>query len=299
MTYPRPLSDKNLEKKYEEAHITDEMSAFLHEFFSSCANLYGAIAIEDMWQIYRDLREHFPEVRKNHFAAFVSIVRREVQPYRVYRHDELYGKDENDISGDWLLHKDLTGEGSRRFVPFFDLLKARGNRPYYVPDDLMGYAQGGYSENDRSFLEYLSCIVSMKDFNDCGVPNVNKGKMLGEFSRLNVSERYKIDRIRDRDAQFAAIREKTRLCAAEKILKDIILVNNIGLIPPSFHLIRILSDLSDAWVYTDELQRKELRKVFADHYNHSRLWCLAGWTPAELNLTCKRMHEAIEFGLRS
>lgn len=298
MTYPKPLSEKALEKKYEEAHITGEKREFLHKFFAACANLYGAIGLNDMWEIYIDLKDQFPMIHKNDMARFSLIARREDQPYRIFRHEELFDGNDGKGSDNWLIHKDLIGSGSRKLFLFHALLKARGSRPYYLSGEMLSNARMGYTENDKALLEYLSYFVSINDFNIYGVPNVNKGKLLGEFSYLTVSERYETDKIKDYDAQMDAIREKTQLSAAEKILKDIILVNNVGRVPPSFHFLKILGELSDVWVEIDEGKRKELRNVFVRHYNNSRLWCLGGWTADELHLSCERMHEVIPFSLR-
>ncbi len=50
MSYPKPLSEKSLERLYRESKLTKEKQSFLHAFFAACANLYGAIALR-FWKI--------------------------------------------------------------------------------------------------------------------------------------------------------------------------------------------------------------------------------------------------------
>ena len=45
MPYPKPLSEKSLEKLYKDAGLTNEARSFLYAFFTACANLYGMIAL--------------------------------------------------------------------------------------------------------------------------------------------------------------------------------------------------------------------------------------------------------------
>ena len=298
MTYPRPLSDKNLEKKYEEAHITKEIRQFLHEFFAACANLYGAIELNDMWQTYRDLKDQFPMIHKTDMVRFSMIVRREDQPYSIYKYDELYDAEDYKGFKNWLIHKDLVGYASMKLILYYKLINARGDRPYYVPQDLLSYAQTGYTKDDCKLLDYLGCFVSVKDFNVYGFQNENKGKTLGEFSFLTKSDVREIGRLRDDDARVAAVYEKTKVSAAEKIIKNIILNNNVGAMPPSMLFWSTLIDIADQGVVIDSTQRKDLLRRVAYHYNNSRLWWLGGWTPNELHLSFERMHEAMLSGLQ-
>jgi hypothetical protein len=41
MSYPKPLSEKTIERLYREAGISNEMQTYLHTLFAACANLYG------------------------------------------------------------------------------------------------------------------------------------------------------------------------------------------------------------------------------------------------------------------
>ena len=84
MSYPKPLSEKSLNRLYMQAGLSTETCAFLHSLFAACANLYGTIAIRDVWSVYQELKSDVPRIHRRDLIAFSSIVRREVQPYWVY-----------------------------------------------------------------------------------------------------------------------------------------------------------------------------------------------------------------------
>ena len=90
MSYPKPLSEKSLNRLYMQAGLSTETCAFLHPLFAACANLYGTIALRDVWSVYQELKSDVPRIHRRDLIAFSAIVRREVQPYRVYEIEELY-----------------------------------------------------------------------------------------------------------------------------------------------------------------------------------------------------------------
>ena len=89
MSYPKPLSEKTIERLYHEAGISNEMQTYLHTLFAACANLYGALSLRDTWSLYQGITGA-PKIRRKDLIAFSSIVRREKQPYYVFEIEELY-----------------------------------------------------------------------------------------------------------------------------------------------------------------------------------------------------------------
>ena len=83
MSYPKPLSEKSLNRLYMQAGLSTETCAFLHSLFAACANLYGTIALRDVWSVYQELKSDVPRIHRRDLIAFSSIVRREVQPYHL------------------------------------------------------------------------------------------------------------------------------------------------------------------------------------------------------------------------
>ena len=48
MAYPKPLSQKTLDKMYQESGLTEEKIDFLRNLFDSAAALYGIITLDDL-----------------------------------------------------------------------------------------------------------------------------------------------------------------------------------------------------------------------------------------------------------
>ena len=70
MSYPKPLSEKSLKRLYTQTGLSTEAYDFLHSLFAACANLYGAIALRDVWSVYRELKSEAPRIRRQDLVAF-------------------------------------------------------------------------------------------------------------------------------------------------------------------------------------------------------------------------------------
>ena len=111
MSYPKPLSEKSLNRLYMQAGLSTETCAFLHSLFAACANLYGTIALRDVWSVYQELKSDVPRIHRRDLIAFSSIVRREVQPYWVYEIEELYTEEPHNDLDRHIVSKELIGTG--------------------------------------------------------------------------------------------------------------------------------------------------------------------------------------------
>lgn len=107
MSYPKPLSEKSLNRLYMQAGLSTETCAFLHSLFAACANLYGTIALRDVWSVYQELKSDVPRIHRRDLIAFSSIVRREVQPYWVYEIEELYTEEPHNDLDRHIVSKEL------------------------------------------------------------------------------------------------------------------------------------------------------------------------------------------------
>ena len=52
MAHPKPLSEKSLARLYQKSGLTQEQSEYLHSLFQACANLYGAVQLRVVWDVY-------------------------------------------------------------------------------------------------------------------------------------------------------------------------------------------------------------------------------------------------------
>ena len=157
MSYPKPLSEKSLNRLYMQAGLSTETCAFLHSLFAACANLYGTIALRDVWSVYQELKSDVPRIHRRDLIAFSAIVRREVQPYRVYEIEELYTEEPHNDLDRHIVSKELIGAGYGKMFSFYALMDERNDRPYCVPDDFLSYA-----EPTASALESRICPVALQ-----------------------------------------------------------------------------------------------------------------------------------------
>ncbi len=284
MQYPKPLSEKTIAKLYEQSGLSIEARDFLHRLFAACANLYGAIAIRSVWQIYKELK-NVPKLHRKDLLAFSTIARREKQPYFVFEIEELDKEKPHNELDRHIVSKELGSKRYGKFYALYELLFQRGNRPFCHPDDLLSFAEPSPSDAETALLNFIAGLTSTADecTSKCGksIPNENKGKKLGEFSFLNYYERIAVDWL-ERPTEKAAFLERCSGTEAEKIMRFFKREANIGRKTPIWMMQCILEELNEVGVRMKESQVKELMRLTMDYHNNSRLWCLSGWTPNEL-----------------
>ena len=160
MSYPKPLSEKSLNRLYMQAGLSTETCAFLHSLFAACANLYGTIALRDVWSVYQELKSDVPRIHRRDLIAFSSIVRREVQPYWVYEIEELYTEEPHNDLDRHIVSKELIGAGYGKMFSFYALMDERDDRPYCVPDDFLSYAEPTASVEEKSLADFIGNLKS-------------------------------------------------------------------------------------------------------------------------------------------
>ena len=159
-SYPKPLSEKSLERLYTQAGLSTETCAFLHSLFAACANLYGTIALRDVWSVYQELKSDVPRIHRRNLIAFSSIVRREVQPYWVYEIEELYTEEPHNDLDRHIVSKEVIGAGYGKMFSFYALMDERDDRPYCVPDDFLSYAEPTASVEEKSLADFIGNLKS-------------------------------------------------------------------------------------------------------------------------------------------
>ena len=85
MSYPKPLSEKSLKRLYTQAGLSTEACDFLHSLFAACANLYGAIALRDVWSVYQELKSGAPRIHRRDFIAFPLLSVEKCSPIEFMR----------------------------------------------------------------------------------------------------------------------------------------------------------------------------------------------------------------------
>ena len=258
MPYPKPLSEKSIEKMYKKMGLPVAACDFLHSFFAACANLYGAISLRSAWQIYGELKDA-PKLRRKDLLEFASVVRREEQPYYVFEIEELYSAEKHNELDRHIVSKELVYVGYGKFHLFYALMEVLDNRPYCVPDDFLSYAAPAPSKYETDLLNYLADLESVTDA--CipkygrSIPNEHKGMKLGEFS-------------------FGT--------EAEKLLRFFKRGENLGRRANVATVQWFIDELEEVGVEMTQEKIKSISSLTTDYHNNSHLWCLSGWKPSEL-----------------
>ena len=286
MSYPKPLSEKSLKRLYTQAGLSTEACDFLHSLFAACANLYGAIALRDVWSVYQELKSGAPRIHRRNLIAFSTIVRREVQPYRVYEIEELYTEEPHNDLDRHIVSKELIGAGYGKMFSFYALMDELGNQPYCVPEYFLSYAVPPASAEESVLSNFIGNLKSTAK--ECApkqrktYPNENRGKKLSEFSFLNLDEQFNLEYYKKVPATYSALLEEYSGTESEKIMRSYRRTENIGYLRTTDMIQNVLIELCEVGVRLTETQHSTLMRLMMQYHNGSRLWCLRGWTPNEL-----------------
>ena len=286
MSYPKPLSEKSLNRLYMQAGLSTETCAFLHSLFAACANLYGTIALRDVWSVYQELNSDVPRIHRRDLIAFSAIVRREVQPYRVYEIEELYTEEPHNDLDRHIVSKELIGAGYGKMFSFYALMDELGDQPYCVPEYFLSYAVPSASAEESVLSNFIGNLKSTA--RECAprqrktYPNENRGKKLSEFSFLNLDEQFNLEYYKKVPATYSALLEEYSGTESEKIMRSYRRTENIGYLRTRDMIQNMLIELSEVGVRLTETQHSTLMRLMMQYHNGSRLWCLRGWTPNEL-----------------
>ena len=286
MSYPKPLSEKSLNRLYMQAGLSTEACDFLHSLFAACANLYGAIALRDVWSVYQELKSGAPRIHRRDLIAFSTIVRREVQPYRVYEIEELYTEEPHNDLDRHIVSKELIGAGYGKMFSFYALMDELGDQPYCVPEYFLSYAVSSASAEESVLSNFIGILKSTAK--ECApkqrktYPNENRGKKLSEFSFLNLDEQFNLEYYKKVPATYSALLEEYSGTESEKIMRSYRRTENIVYLRTTDMIQNVLIELCEVGVRLTETQHSTLMRLMMQYHNGSRLWCLRGWTPNEL-----------------
>ena len=286
MAYPKPLSEKALQRLYKESGLDTRAQGFLHDFFAACANLYGAIELRDAWDVYQQISEDKPKLRRKDLVAFSAITRREEQPYYVFETEEVYSEENHNELSRLIVSKDLLRGGYGKFIWLYKVMEQAVNYPPCVPIDFLSYASPKPEKEETELLHFLGRLKVTADVwkNRAGkeYPCEHKGKRLREFSFLNSDERFEVEYLQKRPKQQAAFLADCAGTEAEKIVRRLREEDNIGYFSPAESVQHVTEELSEVGVELTFQQAQELTRLMMEFHNHSRHWCICGWKPVEL-----------------
>ncbi|MBQ7501456.1 hypothetical protein IJT93_01890 [bacterium] len=264
--------------------MSEKVRAYLHGFFAACANLYGAIALKNAWFVYQ-AQKGAPKLSRKDLLAFSSIARREEQLYYVYEIEELFEDEQHNELYRHIISKELIFKGLGKFNLLYRLLEHFSGKSLYIPENILAFAERTPSAEETALLGFLSDLTSETE--ECApklgdsIPNINKGRKLGQFSFLNASERYHLG-ITKLPAEKAAFLERCSGSEAEKLVRLFKFRDNVGWISFGDTCKYIVEELDEVGVIMDLAKFEELMRLIVSLHNNSHLWRLAGWIPGEL-----------------
>ena len=297
MSYPKPLSEKTLQKMYVTAGIDEKMSEFLHTFFAAAANLYGAVTMRDLWQVYREQsrKEDWPVVKKKDVLAFSEITRREPdQPYYVYEIDELYCEEPREALDRFLIRKDVIWcRGSRALEPFWKMTELQMDKPFFMPDQYLSYANMKRTPEEEALLSFVgnlkvtakTSMVYKREF-EC----VHYGEYLKDFEGRLHDEQWMIDyyggKVKDgpkgNARMVAELEEEYSGIFSERLVKEYMWRASTGWTDMNMSLKALTDALDEIGVRLSRKQLEKLLELVMNAHNNSNLMCNRGWKPTEL-----------------
>lgn len=288
MPYPKPLSEKTLEKRYAQSGLSAEVQNTLHTLFAACANLYGVITLRDAWEIWQNVKNGASKIRRSDLIAFSDIARREAQPYQIYDIDELYTEEKHNDLDRHIVSKELIRVGYGRLHFFYCLEEecAKRDYSYCIPDDFFSYAAQNVSTEENHLADFIGSLKSTA--NECepkygkAYPNENRGKRLNEFSFLNALERSDLEYYKKNSALCADMKNYNRGTEAEKIMRHYKFNENVGKYSITTTIQYMFQELHEVGVRLTTSQTEKLVQLVMSWHNGSRWWCLCGWKPTEL-----------------
>lgn len=246
----KPLSQKALQKKYEQLGLAPEKIELLHNYFLCFSNLYGVISVREAWPIFKNY-EGAISIHKKDFIDFSGIVQREEQPYAVLELKDVYKGETSEAPEERLItNKQLITSGHYRYTYIQETIDHQGDKPWFMPDKEFFFT---FNENrlyktseGLKFELFISNLKSggrhknFENIHDGEITDINndkvRGKKLSDFKFYTVSEQFDIDYTKS-DAEKEKLRKKYNTTAAEKVLtqvsKDLLIGERFPNITPS------------------------------------------------------------------
>ncbi len=309
MAYPKPLSQKTLEKMY--SGLKPETMEFLHHFFRAASNLYGIVCLEDLFGIYKDLfvkrneagledKKYVKDITWNEFVDFSSVVRRDGNvPYFIYELSEVYSAEKDAMEERLLINKELLHKGYYKFGFTDSLIRTQGDKPFYVPQNFLDFEKHILSPEEKKLLKFFENLKSTakevpvyidreNDHTDFYSWNTNKGRylknihnivgfdacMVRAFGGFNKLPYFENKRLFTEDGDL-------RNFAEQLLFHCVFLAKSCVLMPNE-----LIQDtemwLSEMGVELSNKQLGEYLELIMNFNNNLRTWGNRGFTPDEL-----------------
>lgn len=297
MDYPKPLSQKSLDKMYAAAKIGPVELDFLRTFFAACANLYGRIPLSHAWVVYKELgkKTDVPKIQLKNILSFSSIARREEHSYYIFEVDELYCKEPRITKNREIVLNKLIRIGYGKLSGYYSLMEAQADKPYYVPQDLLSFAMPKVSREEKAVLNFLGNlkVTEKEHVNEYGLklPTGKLGQRLNSFVFLNYMERFEVDYLQGKisdgpKANPKALKkymENLQCNESVKIVNQFKEASNRGYMDVTGTIKDVFTELNEVGAGLCMKDAQKLTNLLMEMQNNSHLLCNRGWTPNGLH----------------
>ena len=281
MSYPKPLSAKKIAQMYAEAGIDDTKKQTLQTLYQACVNLYGALTVQDILNVYVHSREWKKKTLNiGDIINYAAIARREVHPWYVYEINELFIEEEQDDMLRFIVHKDLLTSGWYRLFLVYELLDRKAESRFWYPDDIMKYAVRKYSKYEKELLNRLEEMESSEERlyrgMICECPNPDQGKKLKELHYLDLIYQHEAERLEKQGRQnwkeYQEIMRTKELPYAEVLWEDILQRLNTHWLSVEDNIGVLFRKLSECGVRITPEEQGELRFLITRIDKTSCMW---------------------------
>lgn len=266
MAYPKPLSEKSIQKQF--ASWDTRTVEILHKYFEAFANLYGCIQLKDAWKIFK---RYEPKIHKKQFMEFASIVRREAVPYYIFEINEIYSEEKPADTERFIVHKDIIVSGSGKYRFLYVLEEAQYGKPFYdFPDLLDAAAHRLYDQELRAFVDSMV-------FSD----GEHAGARFSDVVIITRDEQFEIDYYSKNKAKVKRLYDEANIPVTEKLIMKLSWWLEFSSEP-------IFSPVSDflielGYAFESDAQAQQFFTLLQDFVNNSHLWTNRGFTPKQLH----------------
>lgn len=299
MAYPKPLSEKTIIKRYKEAGLDESKITFIRTFFKACANLYGAIAIRDIWDIYKEVasKEGYLKLKRQDFTNAATIMRREPNEFYVYEAEDIYYDVRNSALTMEIIHSDLIWYGFNRNFPINQLKEHDRMFPFYIPNHILEYADSTklVTEEEKKLADFLGDLtVNSKEYEHrythkmlpChGTMGVKLSKLICLTNDETYELKYENGEFKGKkknEKEYLRIKNKYERPVSEKLMNYIKEWEHAEAFSVNKIIEAIYNDLNEIGVMFDEKQMMTFVDLYMSFHNHFHMWALDGWCPVEV-----------------
>ena len=303
---PKPCSKTALNKKYQllaietkgRLDIVTEKGRtnidLLRKYYNAFSNLYGAIILDDAWDIFKLVEKTIiskKQILKKDFLAFSEVARYEAHNYFILEIDELYEAEKRGGAvRRFIVNKKLYKKGYSRFDFYYRLADEQLNHPLCVldRDELLSWDDPGMLWRSAEGTALKLFVESLSVDNESANRDIHgekiAGKRLKDFVFWHDSEDFAYSYAK-REWEKKELEEYQNVVESEKILRSIERYINSAVLYTEINkqIEFILTDLQEVGVCLTEQQFKTFFRLYSDFSNNSRKWPLSGWKPVELS----------------